>query len=595
MTALAGLALAVPLAGCGAFDSGPSAHDVATSFLGSLSAGDAAAAAGRTDAPGKAQQTLERTWTNLHPQGVRAEVRSVAEGEGENPASVKFYATWDLGGGRVFEYEGHMRLADTDQGYKVHWDPSVLHPKLGPGQALTLNEQPPQPEPVLDRDGKPLMTPEQIVNVNLDPQAAGDLPGVAAQLADGIKPVEPGISQQSIMDGAAKTKPGQPYPVISLRQADYEQVRPAIYDLPGVQFPAKQQLVTPERGYASQVLSGVSKQADEQVKAGTGWSVATANADGAPAQVLQEQAPKPVAQVSTTLSDQVQRAAEQAVQPVPQAAMVVAMRPSNGDVLAVAQNDPADAQGSLALTGQFPPGSTFKIATAAAGLETGKVTKDQPVECPASKVFDGRTVPNDKNFDLGTVPLHTAFAKSCNTTFAQLAVDMPAQALTDTAQQLGVGVDFVMPGATTITGQAPPGKNVTGRASNGFGQGQVLTSPFGMALASASVANGSMPTPKLIQGEQTKADTTPQPLSPQTVEQLRPMMREVVTDGTAKGAAGAGEVFGKTGTAQFGDGTHSHGWFVGYRGDMAFAVLLTDAGSSTPAVDVANTFLTNAP
>jgi cell division protein FtsI/penicillin-binding protein 2 len=68
-------------------------------------------------------------------------------------------------------------------------------------------------------------------------------------------------------------------------------------------------------------------------------------------------------------------------------------------------------------------------------------------------------------------------------------------------------------------------------------------------------------------------------------------MRAVVTDGTATQLAGLGEVFGKTGTAEFTNGGRSHGWFVGYRGDVAFAVLVVDAGSSTPAIEVAARFL----
>jgi cell division protein FtsI/penicillin-binding protein 2 len=73
------------------------------------------------------------------------------------------------------------------------------------------------------------------------------------------------------------------------------------------------------------------------------------------------------------------------------------------------------------------------------------------------------------------------------------------------------------------------------------------------------------------------------------------MMREVVTAGTARALAGSGEVYGKTGTAQFGDGTRSHGWFVGYRGDLAFAVLVVDAGSSAPAVQTAARLLAAIP
>ena len=69
------------------------------------------------------------------------------------------------------------------------------------------------------------------------------------------------------------------------------------------------------------------------------------------------------------------------------------------------------------------------------------------------------------------------------------------------------------------------------------------------------------------------------------------MMRAVVTEGTATRLAGLGEVFGKTGTAEYTDDGRAHGWFVGYRGDLAFAVLVVDGGSSAPAVEIAARFL----
>jgi cell division protein FtsI/penicillin-binding protein 2 len=69
-------------------------------------------------------------------------------------------------------------------------------------------------------------------------------------------------------------------------------------------------------------------------------------------------------------------------------------------------------------------------------------------------------------------------------------------------------------------------------------------------------------------------------------------MRAVVTEGTASRLAGTGELRGKTGTAEFtNDGSGAHGWFVGYRGDVAFAVLVVDGGSSEPALAVAQRFL----
>jgi cell division protein FtsI/penicillin-binding protein 2 len=75
---------------------------------------------------------------------------------------------------------------------------------------------------------------------------------------------------------------------------------------------------------------------------------------------------------------------------------------------------------------------------------------------------------------------------------------------------------------------------------------------------------------------------------------LRVMMREVVTQGTAQSLAGQGQLYGKTGTAEDNQ-TDAHGWFVGFRGDLAFATLVVGAGSSDPALDVAGHFLSALP
>src|SRR6185436_5326642 len=101
-----------------------------------------------------------------------------------------------------------------------------------------------------------------------------------------------------------------------------------------------------------------------------------------------------------------------------------------------------------------------------------------PVGCPGTTTVDGRVIPNSGKFDQGTIPLHSAFAFSCNTTFAALAVGLPPDALTNTARKLGIGVHFVVPGITTVTGSLPPANGKVERAEDGFGQGKVTASPF---------------------------------------------------------------------------------------------------------------------
>jgi cell division protein FtsI/penicillin-binding protein 2 len=346
------------------------------------------------------------------------------------------------------------------------------------------------------------------------------------------------------------------------------------------------------RTFGSQVLPAVRKAVEEEIAGKAGLRVYTVNAAGDEVETLHEQAPEAAQAISTTLSRTVQTAAEDALEPVPQAAMLVALQASTGEVLAVAQNDPADAEGPMALMGRYPPGSTFKIVTAAAAMSSCQATADTPLPCPGKTVIDGRRiVPNDHEFDKGTIPLHSAFAFSCNTTFAHLAAGMAPDALTKAADSFGLGVDFEIPAITTITGSVPPATDVVERAEDGFGQGKLLASPFGMALVAATTATGKMPVPTLLEGRETKADHTPTPPTPAVLEPLRAMMREVVETGTAPQLKPYGDVRGKTGTAQFGDGTNSHGWFVGYRGDVAFATLLLGTNSSAPAVDATARFL----
>lgn len=596
LSVLTGLLLVLPIAGCGLVNTGPSAKDVATAFLSSFAAGNNAAAAKRTDSPEAARRVLTQTRENLSPEAVTAKVGDVVEDAEQEPTTVRSSVSWDFGKGRVWSYETTMELIRGRDGWVVRWAPSVVHPDLAAQQTLDFREAEPNPAPVLGRKGVRMMGSEKLVRVTVVPQAVGqDKDSVAESLAEGLNAVAPSVTRQGIMQGIADTPAKQAYSVVTLRWSDYERVKPKIYELPGVRFPTQTDLVTTERDYASQVLPAIADRLQERIDGKAGWSVVTRNAAGKQVHTLHRTSPKPAEAVRTTLSDRVQQAAEKAVDPLSKAAMIVAMQPSSGDLLAVAQNAAADHGGALSLTGQYPPGSTFKIVTALAALESGRVDMNTPVACPATTVINGREIPNAHHFDLGTVPLRTAFAKSCNTTFAQLAADLPPGALTTAARQLGVGANFVIPGITTITGEVPRATDPIQRAGNGFGQGTVLASPFGMAMATASVANGGMPTPKLFPGNKTKVtDPAPEPPSQKSMDQLRVMMRAVVTAGTATELAGMdSSVAGKTGTAQYGDGTRAHGWFVGYRDDMAFAVLLTDAGTSEKAVKVARSFLTN--
>jgi Penicillin binding protein transpeptidase domain/NTF2-like N-terminal transpeptidase domain len=307
------------------------------------------------------------------------------------------------------------------------------------------------------------------------------------------------------------------------------------------------------------------------------WYVALTDAAGKESAELTGTHPKPLV---STLDMKVQRAAQRAVDSTPNDALVVAIEPSTGDLLAVAQN--AAAGPSLAaFSGLYPPGSTFKIATATAILGAERLGIDNVVPCPGEVRIGGRTIHN-ANFELGDVPLRTAFAQSCNTTFAQQAAGLGGGALPAAASRLGLAADFEIPGVGSETGNVPPAANTTEQVENSIGQGGVEASCFGMALVAATVESGRAVTPRLWHELPTVVQSGYQAPPARVIAGLRTMMRDVVTSGRGKSLAGYGDVHGKTGTAQVGSNSADRGWFVGYRGDLAFATLTLDSPAALP-------------
>ncbi|WP_245533427.1 penicillin-binding transpeptidase domain-containing protein [Actinoalloteichus spitiensis] len=609
---LAGV-LSLTLSGCGVFDSGPGPERALVDFVAALGAREPERAAALTDSPDAALPTLESVDRALAPEGADAEVIEVRETDGSTHADLDI--TWRLAGDRTWNHHGTARLREIEGDWRIEWAPSVIHPDFGEQQTLAVRTEAAPLPPVLDRDGHVVLDPGVVISVLLDPAATeeqgGDVTDVATVLGDTLHHFDERITPDSVLEGVSATEDGSSYLVATLREPDYHSVRSDIYELPGVRFTNQPRLLPVTRDFGSQILPSLRHRVEEDNAERAGWRVVSLDATGAEVKTLHHEQPRPAEATRLTLSRAVQAAAEDAVEPFDEQAMLVAVEASTGHVLAVAQNAAADAEGPVALVGQYPPGSTFKIVTAAAALASGQVTVDQSVACPATTVIDSRLVPNNDRFDLGSVPFHTAFAQSCNTTFATLASGMAPDELSETARQFGLGREFVIPGLATWTGPVPVNDSSVERVEAGFGQGTVLASPFGMALVAATVAAGTTPTPVFLaqdDGEPSEAagaaagGTSAEPGEPsspapveelpaEVVDALRSMMREVVTQGTATELVGLPEVHGKTGTAQFGDGSRSHGWFVGYQGDLAFAALVVDGGSSTPATKLAGEFL----
>jgi len=175
------------------------------------------------------------------------------------------------------------------------------------------------------------------------------------------------------------------YSVTTIPKTIAPTIRDQLQDDPAIIFHEEAAMVSKDPGFAPDIIARVAGLVNNQLDGSNGWRIAIVTHDGAPIEDLEHHEPKVAPAVQVSLDRKVQLAAEEAVnQRKEMKAMIVAIRPSSGEILAVAQTDKADEDGAVALSGQFPPGSTFKIITAAAGLQDQHLTPESIVPCPGA-------------------------------------------------------------------------------------------------------------------------------------------------------------------------------------------------------------------
>ena len=608
--------LVVTLSGCSLFGSDPKPDPAAQTFLTAWARGDVAAAGAATDDPTTAQAALQSVKEALNATKAQLTLGTVTKG-GHDAATAAFQAAWTVPGvEQPWQYDGRLALVRHGKTWTVHWEPADVHTQLAAGQKINVERALPDRAALEDATGAALFTSAPVVTVGIEPRRATDVAALASTLATVLK-----VSAADIVTDVRKAAPTAFVPVITLRRPAYLAVKPKIYNLPGTVFRESTQLLPPTTAFAEPMLgrvgtataevlkeagsgyvagdvlgtSGLQRALNSQLTGSAGMRVRTVTSTGAQVAVLGTVAPKAGTAVRTTLDPAVQNAADAAVATQTTAAAIVAIRPSTGALLAVANNSVAPYD--IALSGRFPAGSTFKTVTATALLSAGVVTESSTVACPGTTVVYGKMFQNENKFDLGSVPLRTAFAHSCNTTFTALTQKLDDAALGKAATAFGVGSEWTLP-VESFGGSLPAPKDDAEKAADAIGQGRVQVSPLALALVAAAVQRGAAVTPMLVAGKPaTPAAGAPAGPPAAVLPALRDMMRAVVTEGTAKALADVpGEaVSGKTGTAEYGTATppRSHAWFIGFRGDLAFAVFVYDGQSSgTTAVPAAHTFLT---
>ena len=243
----------------------------------------------------------------------------------------------------------------------------------------------------------------------------------------------------------------------------------------------------------------------------------------------------------------------------------------------------------------YPPGSTFKIITAAALLSRCRDALDRTFPCTGTlQVTDSFTVVDFKNAVHGDVTLSEAFRQSCNCVFASIALELGDPALRSAASGFGFNENFLFRDMIVQNSVYPrTAQSAEELAASGYGQSGIVATPLHMCLVSAAVANGgAMPEPRLLKTVRSSTGTTVLPFSQTTVRTvcsadtaaaLKEMMRSVVRQGSGSLAAVSTlDVCGKTGTAESTLNGYpvNYGWFVGFNAQedlpVALCVLVED-------------------
>lgn len=556
-------------------------------------------------------------------------VTPVQEGDdGTATATATLAWTWPVATEEAWEYETVAQLtypgpADGEAGeWEAAWNPGVLVPGLESGERLAVERTEPARGEIVTTTGETLVGMTPVHHVGIDKTRPGW--DTAAQKLGNVlkfdKATTDGIAAEVASAGEKAF-----VEVITIRENDPEYDFAAAMAIDGVVGIPDELPLARERDFARGLLgsvgeataeiveeskgtikagdmvglSGLQAAHDEQLRGVPGLAVTiepTEGGEGREAFTIEKKDGEPVA---VTLDPATQLRAEAALSDLDNlASAIVAIRPSTGEVLAAASG-PGSEGYSTATLGQYPPGSTFKIATSLAMLRSG-ITPDTALPCTATINVEGREFQNVPGYPTSAmgdaVPFRTVFANSCNTGFISQHQTISQQQLHDAAASLGLGVEPTAFGAAAAMGDVPTEAAGTEHAASMIGQGQVLATPLAMATVAASVSAGHTVSPWLVEpsGDKAAEKAPAGDLTADEAATLRGLMGGVVQEGSATALQDVPGIVGaKTGTAQFGDGNKAHVWMLAITDDLAAVVFIEEGElGSTTAGPVMHKFLT---
>lgn len=603
---IATIALATAtLAACSGGRADP--RDAAEALAAGLSKGDvskvAVTAGGRVP-----QEDLKRIVASMDGTKVAVAVKDVATDD--DTATATLATRWAFKGAS-WEYTTRAALTFVDDAWKVTWKPSIVAPDLTADERLRLRTTAADRGDILGAGDEAIVTERGVQRIGIDKTKvdAAQVEASATALAAVVDIDPQTYAQRAVAAGAQAFVPALtvradasdaptaqqlaaiPGAVAISGELPLGPTRTFAQPLVGTVGEATAEIVQKSKGTVQPGdlvgLSGLSARYDGRLRGTPGVRVeAVSSQEGAePRQVFTSQpvAGKPL---RTTLDVTLQGSADAILADVEPASAIVAIRPSSGEIVALA-NGPGGKGTDTAAAGRFPPGSTFKLVTALALLRSG-LSPSTKVPCTSKITVDGRTFTNYSDYPAGAtgdIALRSAIANSCNTAMIAERDKAPQADLADAAAALGLGPDLDL-GFPAFLGSVPDQAEGTERAASMIGQGRIEASPLAMATVAASIAQGERVTPTLLADSPTKAAAAPtKPLSADEASQLQELFRGVVTDGSGRFLADVpgGPVSAKTGTAEYGSDTppRTHAWMIATQGDLAVAVFVADGESGS--------------
>lgn len=610
--------LALPLTSCA--DDGPSPDAAASAVAVAFAAGD------WSDVPlvgsaGKTQAAFDEIVAGMGSATRAVEVVGIDDSVDDEAtdASVRLDVVWDLDGPGPLDHQWTYRtdaplILDESvepATWRAVWEPALVNPDLVEGDVLVSDRVQPPRADITGADGAVLVTERPVERVGVDKaRLAGADERDSARSIARLVDIDPGPYADEVAGAGEQAF----VEAIVLREGDAAGLREDVEAVPGGRMISDRLSLAPSRGFARPLLgvvgdatadvveasggavvagdvvglSGLQQRYDERLRGEPGFVVRLVpGASGAAAsEELYASDARSGDAVELTLDPGVQRTAEAVLADVGPASALVAVRPSDGALLAVASGAGADGY-STATLGQYAPGSVFKVVTTLALLRAG-MTPESSVTCPELTTVNGKEFRNYSGYPasaLGEIPLRRAFAESCNTAFVTQSDRISPAQLTESAESLGLTAadDF---GMDMFEGSVPRAQDPVEHAAAMIGQGPVLASPTLVAVMGAASAGGEI-APRLVVDPQGDEEALPRPVTRREADALRAMMLDTVTSGTAEvlRPVPGPPVGAKTGTAEFGTATppDTHAWLVAVQGDLAAAVFVEEgqSGSTT--------------